>query len=157
MMWLCVGVVRFLSDKMWILNQIKLWKIRENPSRVIARLSTRQVTSLGHWQWSIQRIVPANWNTNKHPYWLSIQQINSYKSCLTLWKPLVLAEIHQLHGMNQLCIKSIHLFWPINSQTQDTILQAVAFTLNSVFHEPKGQISYCVWSTSCSGSRKLPV
>ena len=38
-MWLCIGVVRFLSDKMWILNRIKLWKIRENPSRVVARLS----------------------------------------------------------------------------------------------------------------------
>ena len=41
MMWLCVGVVRFLSDKMWILNWIKLWKIHENPSRVVARLSAR--------------------------------------------------------------------------------------------------------------------
>ena len=39
MMWLCVGVVRFLSDKMWILNRIKLWKICENPSRVVALLS----------------------------------------------------------------------------------------------------------------------
>ena len=39
MVWLCIGVVRFLSDKMWILNRIKLWKIRENPSRVVARLS----------------------------------------------------------------------------------------------------------------------
>lgn len=38
-MWLCVGVVRFLSNKMWILNRIKLWKIRENPSGVVARLS----------------------------------------------------------------------------------------------------------------------
>ena len=39
-MWLCIRVVRFLSDKMGILNRIKLWKIRKNPSRIIACLST---------------------------------------------------------------------------------------------------------------------
>ena len=41
-MWLSVGVVRFLSDKMWISNQIKLWKICKNPSRVLAHLSPVQ-------------------------------------------------------------------------------------------------------------------
>ena len=39
MMWLCIRVVWLLSDKMWILNWIKLWKIHKNPSRVIAHLS----------------------------------------------------------------------------------------------------------------------
>ena len=38
-MWLCIGVIQFLSDKMWILNRIKLWKIRKNLSRVVAHLS----------------------------------------------------------------------------------------------------------------------
>ena len=38
-MWLCIGVVQFLSNKMWTLNWIKLWKIHENPSRVVACLS----------------------------------------------------------------------------------------------------------------------
>ena len=44
-MWLCIRVIRFLSDKMWILNQIKLWKIRENLSRVVACLSVRWARS----------------------------------------------------------------------------------------------------------------
>ena len=43
MMWLCIGVVWFLSDKMWILNWIKLWKIHENPSTVVACWSKQLV------------------------------------------------------------------------------------------------------------------
>ena len=46
-MWLCIGVVRFLSDKMWILNRIKLWKIRENPCRTVVCLSASRGNGLG--------------------------------------------------------------------------------------------------------------
>ena len=45
-MWLCIGVIRFLSDKMWVLNRMKLWKICENPSRVVACLSAGSINLL---------------------------------------------------------------------------------------------------------------
>jgi hypothetical protein len=41
---------------------------------------------------------------------------------ITLLESLTPAKIHQLHHINQLCIKSNYVFWPVNSLAHDTIL-----------------------------------
>ena len=69
-MWMCIGVVRFQSHKIWILNRIKLWKIRKNPSRVVVRLSSPPYWNTDCPQSDIQCWMSQSVNSRHESYWL---------------------------------------------------------------------------------------